>query len=207
MIRRRGQNPSCHRLLGQGKHPGNHGLGCNDSSDGGQGDQGIEKRPGNQAVERTERQLGMIQEKGSLAEIIEKQGGESHPQPGELDGRGSKMPHVRVQGLSPRDAEDHRTQDHHSVQAVLSEELEGMQGIDGGQDVRISENFLEPQGRDGENQRIMTGPKTRPMTMVPRCCTMKRTKRIPQVMGTTTGASAWVATSSPSTDERTEMEE
>jgi hypothetical protein len=55
------------------------------------------------------------------------------------------------------------------------------------------------------NQHKVTGPNTAPIPPVPRFCTQNRAMRIAQVKGATTGVKAWVATSSPSTAESTEM--
>ena len=55
------------------------------------------------------------------------------------------------------------------------------------------------------NHSSITGPKTRPMTLVPRYCTANSTTRIASVIGTTTRCSAGACTSSPSTADSTEM--
>jgi hypothetical protein len=55
------------------------------------------------------------------------------------------------------------------------------------------------------NQRTITGPKTRPIDSVPRRWTAKSPIRIATVMGTTAGLKVSVATSSPSTAERTPL--
>ncbi len=55
------------------------------------------------------------------------------------------------------------------------------------------------------NQSTVTGPKTAPMPPVPRFCTANSATRMTQVIGTTNGEKALVATSSPSTAESTEI--
>ena len=55
------------------------------------------------------------------------------------------------------------------------------------------------------NQATVTGPNTAPMPPVPRFCMANRITRMTQVIGTTNGEKALVATSSPSTAESTEI--
>ena len=55
------------------------------------------------------------------------------------------------------------------------------------------------------NQTSVTGPNTAPMPPVPRFCIANSTTKMTQVMGTTNGEKALVATSSPSTADSTEI--
>ena len=55
------------------------------------------------------------------------------------------------------------------------------------------------------NQTIITGPKNFPMSAVPRFWKKKSKKRMMQVRGIMKGLEASVATSNPSTAERTEI--
>ena len=55
------------------------------------------------------------------------------------------------------------------------------------------------------NHTSITGPKMPPMRAVPRRWTRKSSPRMTQVMGTTSGSAALVATLRPSTAESTEM--
>ncbi len=55
------------------------------------------------------------------------------------------------------------------------------------------------------NQHSVNGPNTVPMPPVPRFCTANSASRITQVIGTTNGEKAVVATSSPSTADSTEI--
>ena len=64
---------------------------------------------------------------------------------------------------------------------------------------------MRPVTAMNRNHTSITGPKMPPIRAVPRRWTRKRTPRMTQVTGTTSGSAALVTTLSPSTAESTEM--
>ena len=82
----RGEETQLHGLPGQGKDPGNNGLGGDDGGQRGQDHHGIKQTVGNQMIKGVGGGLGIMQNQGALAEIIAEEGRQGHEIPGDADG-------------------------------------------------------------------------------------------------------------------------
>ncbi len=115
-------------LANHGESPGNHCLRGYDGRKGREGDHGIEQVFGNKPVERIDRQFWLFEKQCALPEIVEEQGRVHEGKPGNADGPPPEMPHVRIQGFTSGNAEDHRSQNDNPVQLIVCEESEGIDG-------------------------------------------------------------------------------
>ena len=86
------------------------------------------------------RLLGIEQDKGSLAEIVEQQRGEHQGEPGKPDGKTPEMPHVGVKGLPAGHHQEDGPEDNETAPAVVDEEIDAMGRVDGGEDLRRTDN-------------------------------------------------------------------
>jgi hypothetical protein len=94
------------------------------------------------------------QQQRSLAEVVDEQGGHGHAVPRQADGPASEVAHVRIEGLAPGDAQDHRAQDDGSGPAVVDEESDRVARVQGGEHRRDVDDLARAQpGQDQEPQQ------------------------------------------------------
>src|SRR5208282_3720843 len=106
---------------------------------------------GNQMIKRVRGALRIGQNKGSLAEIIAEQGRQRQEIPGNADGFSSEMPQIRIESFTSGNAENHEAEDEKSIQAIVEKKLEGVQGIDRGQD--LGPGGDGPEAQPGEDHK------------------------------------------------------
>ena len=91
-----------HRLLRHGEDAGNHRL-RRDGGGHGREDYHRPVRPLRDDGEEGEaHQLGLLQDGGALAEIVQQQGRQRHEQPGILDRLAAEMAHIGIDRLAAR---------------------------------------------------------------------------------------------------------
>ena len=112
---------------------------------------GSSAQSGRQQEERVVQSLGVLQDQGTLAEIVQRQGGEHQPGPGSLDRRPPEMAHVGVERLGAGDREEHAAQDDEADRAVREQEAERMAGVEGHEHAQIVAEMEQPEpGHDQE---------------------------------------------------------
>jgi hypothetical protein len=77
-------------------------------------------------VERVGERERVNQDQRALAEIVQQQGGQHIPQPGEADRAGAKMAHVGIQRLRSGDGEHDRAEGDEGEQLVLHQHHNGV---------------------------------------------------------------------------------
>src|SRR5208282_4711950 len=95
---------------GQREDPGDDGLRGYDRGNRGEQNHRVEQSAWNEAEKRRARVCRVVQDNGSLAEIVENKGRERHEVPGDADSPGPEVPHIGVEGLAPGHAEHYGAQ-------------------------------------------------------------------------------------------------
>ena len=93
--------------------------------------------------------LGLGQEQSALAKIIQRQARHDHAEPGQTDGLFTKVPHVGIQRLPPRDAQDHRAENDEGGARLVPHEAQRVVRADGHQNFRMVGDVRHTQHRDG----------------------------------------------------------
>ena len=106
---------------------------------------------GNQMIKRVCGAFRIGQNKGSLAEIIAEQGWKRQEIPGNADGFYPEMPHVRIEGFTPGNAENHEAEDEKSMQAVITKKIDGVLRMEGRQNLGPLRHCHDPQA--GEDHK------------------------------------------------------
>jgi hypothetical protein len=119
------------RLTRERVRPRDEGLGRDDGRDRRDRDHRITHPPGDELVERVLYVRSALEIKRTLAEITDEQGRKNDGVPGDTNRAAPEVPHVRVERLAPRDAEDHRAEDQERVPAMVDEEPDGVTRVDG----------------------------------------------------------------------------
>jgi len=121
-----GQEAELHGLHRQREGPGDQGLGGDHGGSGGQQHHRVDAPGGDHPEEGVLGRGRVPDQQGSLAEIVEQQGGEDEDGPGPADGRHSEVPHVGVQGLASGDGQEHGPQHQESRPAVAGKQLHAL---------------------------------------------------------------------------------
>ena len=127
------------------------------SDDGGGGGQ---HHHGHEAPVRDHAEEGIVdgrrvgEQQRALPEVIEHQRGQHHDQPGRLDGPPAEMPEVGIERLGAGDGEEDRAQHDEPDEAVMLEEVNRLERIEGHQHRGLVEDVAKPDRRPA--------PRTRP---------------------------------------------
>ena len=134
---------------------------------GGGGEQHQRQRgPGGGHLEkRRVGELGLVQEHGALAEVVQRQGREDEREPAASDRAGTKVAHVGIEGLATRHGEEDAAEDDKGGMTAGGEEVPAMPGIECGEDLRAVDKLGdaeraegdEPQGGDGAEEAPHAG--------------------------------------------------
>ncbi len=100
-----GQQAHLDGLLGEGVHPGDHGLGSDDGSHCCEQYHRIKQEWGSQTEEGIGGEFRLDQQQGSLPEIVAQKGGPYEAYPGCSYGLFGEVAQVRIEGLCTGDAE------------------------------------------------------------------------------------------------------
>jgi hypothetical protein len=137
-------------LLGEREHARDEGLRRDDSRRGREADQGVEETARGQEIEGVRDRLRLREHEGALAEVVEQQGGEREPEPGEADRPAAEMAEVGVERLGAGDSQHHAAQHEKRRPAVLPEELHGVPRIERREDRWVPGDLDGPEHADGD---------------------------------------------------------
>ncbi len=112
-------------------------------------------------VEGVHGRLGMLQQQGALAEVVEREGGQAHREPRELDGAVAEVAQVRVQCFAARDHQEDRPQHHEPAAHVLAEEPDRVIRRHRAQYGRILHDLYQAEHRDDRKPQHHDGPEYR----------------------------------------------
>ncbi len=94
---------------------------------------------------------GVAQDQGTLAEIVEHQGGQDQAQPGDADRLAAEMAHVGIERLGAGDRQHDRTQRHEGLPAGDIEQAQGPARVHGREHRRVQDDLHGAQdGQGGE---------------------------------------------------------
>lgn len=139
------QQPELDRLARHGIGAGDHGLAGDHGGDGGQRHQ-RDQRPGR--GEQEERVLDIFrmgQDHGGLAEIVEQEAGEDEAEPGGLDRPAPEMTEIGVERLAARRRQEHRAERQQAEMAVLEQEGQAVDRVEGDEHAGIVDEVHQPQ--------------------------------------------------------------
>ena len=89
--------------------------------------------------------VGVVQQHGALAEVVDDQRRHDDAVPGDADGPLAEVAEVGVQGLTARHDEDDGTQRDEGDPAVFQAEVQRVQRVDGGQHMRVVDDVGQAQ--------------------------------------------------------------
>ena len=119
--------------MGEREHAGDDRLRGDHGRQGGEPDHGVEQEVGDEVVEGVVDRLGVAQQQGALAEVVEHQRRQHQPEPGEADRRLPEVPHVGVERLRPGHRQHDGAQRHEGAPAELPEQGDAVERVDGAQ--------------------------------------------------------------------------
>lgn len=154
-----GEITESHRLTGEGEDPGDDCLG---GDDGGQGRQQQERqqRPlGSEQEEGVGDGLGVAEQQGPLAEVVEYQGGQHHHKPGAPDRALAKVAHVRIERLHPGDGQYHGAEGKEGGEPVFHKEAQGPERVERPQYLGVVEDAAKTKRRQGQKPDQHDGGK------------------------------------------------
>ncbi|MNJ33482.1 hypothetical protein D3C77_281680 [compost metagenome] len=134
-------------LARQGEGPGNHRLGGNHCRQGGQTDQGDQRPGGSQQVEGVARRLRVLQQHGTLAEVVQYQRRQYQGEPGPGNRLAPEVAHVGIQRLGTGQGQDHSTENGHAHARVNNEEAHRPDRIERLEHLRALGNAVHAQRR------------------------------------------------------------
>lgn len=153
------------RLLRDTERAGDHRLRGHHGGDRRDHDHAVgeEHVPTDEGEERVPAyRVSLLDQDGALAEVVDEERGEHDGVPRPADGRATEVTHVGEESLAAGDAEDHRPQEQEAVHAVALEEPNGVDGVDGTQDLRVADDGRQPEGRDAHEPDERCGTEDGP---------------------------------------------
>jgi hypothetical protein len=107
---------------------------------------------------------GIAEQESPLTEVVENERRQHQREPGEANRLSPEMAHVRVERLSPRHHQEHRSQNENPVSSVLPEELDGMEGVRRRQHSRVAGDGNEAERGEGREPDEHDRTEHRPHT-------------------------------------------
>ena len=120
----------------QGEGAGYDRLRGDDGRGSGENKKRIQGPARGEAEKEVVRLAGIGEEVGSLADIVEEEGGIDEVEPGPAYGVAPEVAQVGVEHLGPRHREEDRAQDAEAELPVAAQEADRLEGIEGGEDAR-----------------------------------------------------------------------
>ena len=173
-----GQHAELHRLLRDRERARDHRLAGDDRRHRGQ-DHHRQQRPGGvEQEERVLQPLGMGQQHGALAEIVEGERRQDEAEPGGADRRAAEMAEIGIERLGPGHRQEHRAQRKQPGRAVVDQEAEAMDRVDRADDAWIVQDVHQAAKPMTANQKAVIGPKNVATLAVPKRWTANRPIRM-----------------------------
>ena len=123
-------------------------MGCDDGGHGGQSDQRQQCPVRSHQIERVLDGLRVVQQKRTLAKIVQGQCGHDHTEPGNTDGLLAEVAHVGIQRFAARHTQHHGAQNDESGSRVVPNEVQGIKGTDGPQNAWLIDDMAHTQHGD-----------------------------------------------------------
>jgi hypothetical protein len=95
-------------------------------------------------------ELGLLHQKSTLAEVIEREGRKHEREPAATDRSGTEVAHVGIQGLTTGHGEEDAAEDDEASMAAGGQKVPAMPGIEGGEDFRPVKELRHTEHREAD---------------------------------------------------------
>ena len=153
------QQAKRHGLLGNGKCPGDDGLGRNDSNNGSEDDQRDQTPGWCHQEERVFNGLGMGDDEGTLTQIVEQQGWQDDGRPSHADRVFAEMAHVGVKGFATCADQKNTAKNHQCQPGLVHQHAKAVAWVESQEYIRVIENMTDTHNGDDDKPQHGQGRK------------------------------------------------